>query len=193
MLDMELERFPVRTVLRDGSPCSLRPPALSDEAAFRDFHQVIPEREQLFVRSRLRDGSLFREWMADESFEETLPLLAFLDGHLVAMGLLRQRPGGWKRHIGKVAFLTHPEFHGRGLIDCLLAEIIAAAKACGLTRLESELNGERHSAIEALGKAGFEELVRLPEYIQDMQAEYHDYVLMGMELVPEFDCLGAGD
>lgn len=193
MLDFTLSRFPVRATLQNGAPCSLRTPEASDEPAFNEFHQVIPEREQLFVRSKLRDGTLFREWTSDPTYEANLPLLAFVDGRLTAMGVLTQRAGGWKRHIGKVSFLTHPDYHGLGLIEFLLAEIIEAAKHCGLIRLESEINGERESAIKAMAAAGFQELVRLPDYIFDMNAQTHDFVLMGMELIPAFENLGAGD
>ena len=190
MLEIALDRYPVRTTLTDGSPCTIRPLEDGDEGIFRDFHLVIPDREQLFVRKRIQDGTLFEEWSKDPS---CLPLLAFIDGKLVALGVLEQRRGGWKRHIGKVAFLTHPDYHGKGLLDNLLKEIVHAAEWCGLTRLESELNGERENAIKSLGMFGFEELARVPDYIQDRQAHYHDYVLMGMELVASFEHLGAGD
>lgn len=193
MLETALEKFPCRTELEDGTPCSIRPMAAQDEQAFREFHAVIPEREQLFIRSEIKDGTLFHKWIDRPDFGKTLPLLAFVDGNLVAMVTLHQRLGGWKRHIGKVYFLTHPDYHGRGLITELLTLIIDLAKHCGLTKLESEFNGERAVAIEAMGTAGFEELVRLPRYIQDMQSHKHDYVLMGMNLVASFDNLGAGD
>ncbi len=192
-MNLSLDRYPIRTVLRDGSPCSIRPPTASDEAAFRDFHLEVPERERLFIRNQIRDGTLFREWTCDPEFEDTLPLLAFVDGELKALGVLRERAGGWKRHIGKVTLLTHPEHHGKGLLEELLGEIVEAARNRGLARLEAEFNGERESAIRAMSAFGFEELARLPGYIQDMDAEYHDYVLMGMELVASFENLGAGD
>ena len=193
MLELALDEFPVRTKLNDESPCSIRLMEPGDETAFRDFHAVIPEREQLFIRNQIKDGTLFREWMADTESGEHLPLLAFVDGHLAAMGYLHQRPGGWKRHIGEVIFLTHPDYRGLGLIDRLLEEIIRMARHCGLTKLESELNGERVSAIEAMASAGFTETLRIPEHVQDMQAQYHDYVLMGMNLLPPFEDLGVGD
>jgi GNAT superfamily N-acetyltransferase len=193
MLEFTLEKFPVHKVLCDESPCSIRPPEATDEVSFCDFHKVIPDQEQLFIRNQIRDGSLFRKWTADPSFEENLPLLAFVDGKLCAMGLLRQRPGGWKRHIGRVSFLTHPDYHGLGLIEALLEEIVEVARDCGLLRIESELNGERESAVKAMGAVGFDELIRLPGYVQDMTSDFHDYVLMGMELIPSFENLGAGD
>ncbi len=193
MLEEILEEYPKRIELKDGSPCSIRLPQATDEAMFCAFHRVLPEREQLFVHNQIRDGSLFRQWTADTSFESNLPLLALVDGQLTAMAILRQRPGGWKRHIGRVSFLTHPDYHGKGLIDALLDEMVTAARHSGLIKLESELNGERASAIESMVAAGFEELVRLPNYVQDMQAESHDYVLMGIHLIPDYEDLGVGD
>ena len=193
MIDFLLEKFPVRCELRDGSPCSIRPLEATDEAALKEFHHVIPEREQLFVRNKILDGSLFQEWIADDSFESNLPLLAFVDAKIAGLGVLAQRQGGWKRHIGKVAFLTHPDYCGQGIIDEMMKLLVDFGAHYGMTRLESELNGERKSAIKSMAAAGFQELVRIPEYIQDMNAQYHDYVLMGIELIPDFENLGAGD
>lgn len=193
MQDIALEEFPLRLELKDGTPCSIRPMETGDDGAFRDFHSVIPEREQLFIRAKIKDGSLFREWMEEPGHDEHVVLLAHIDGKLVGMGSLHLRPGGWKRHIGRVYFLTHPHYRGLGLIDEILGQIVSVAEHLGLTRLESELNGERESAIAAMAAAGFVELARLPDYIQDMKAEYHDYVLMGLNLVADYENLGAGD
>jgi len=193
MLETALEKFPVRATLQDGSPCSVRPMEAGDESAFCAFHTAIPEEEQLFVRSEIKDGALFHRWMDGGEFTGHLPLLAFIDGTLAAMGTLQLRPGGWKRHIGEIFFLTHPDHRGIGLIDLVMDELIEAARHCGLTRLESELNAERRSALEAMSAAGFEELVRLPDYVLDMKAQPHDYVLMGRRLVPSHENLGAGD
>jgi GNAT superfamily N-acetyltransferase len=193
MLELILEKYPLQRQLNDGSDCTVRLMKAADETAFRDFHDVIPDRDQLFIKNRIKDGSLFRQWMTEPQVEEFVPLLAFVGQDLAAIGVLGQRLGGWKRHIGKLYFLTHPAFTGRGLIDLLRDEIVDVSRHCGLTRLESELNGERRSAIESMAAVGFRELLRLPNYIQDMQAEYHDYVLMGMDLIPEYENLGAGD
>jgi GNAT superfamily N-acetyltransferase len=193
MSTLDDEKKVVRIELPDGTPCSIRKMDHGDEPAFREFHAVIPEEEQLFIKSKIRDGSLFREWMADPNGEEHIALLAFVDGRLVAMGSLHQRLGGWKRHIGKVFFLTHPDYRGMGLLDALLKLLIGLSEDLGLTKLESELNGERKVAVDSLGAMGFRELVRIPDYIRDMKAESHDYVLMGMDLVASYENLGAGD
>ena len=193
MADPDIDRFPVRVTLRDGSPCSIRPLQASDESAFREFHTAIPEQEQLFVRNQIADGTLFQRWIGDPEFSTTLPLIAFVDGTMAAMACLQLRDGGWKHHIGKVALLTHPDYHNLGIVNKLIAEIVISAKNSGLLRLESELNGGRDNAIKALAEAGFEQFIRLNDYIQDMKGNFHDYVLMGTALRASFENLGAGD
>ena len=91
--------------------------------------------------------------MNDPEFSEHLPLLVFVDGRLAGPGTLHQRPGGWKRHIEEVYFLTHPDFRGMGVLDMLLEEIIDLSRHRGLTKLESSVNGERKSAIESMVSA----------------------------------------
>ncbi|MEM6916677.1 MAG: GNAT family N-acetyltransferase [Verrucomicrobiota bacterium] len=193
MLDVLKEQFPIRFDLANGEVCVIRPIGEADESAFRGFHAVIPEQEQLFIRSQIKDGSLFQEWLRDEEGVEHFALLAFVKDELAALGSLHQNPGGWKRHIGRVNFLTHPDFRGLGILEELLAMHVKISTQIGLTKLESELNGERKVAIQAMGSIGFRELVRLPNYIRDMKAESHDYVLMGMNLFSDFENLGTGD
>ncbi|MEM6279383.1 MAG: GNAT family N-acetyltransferase [Verrucomicrobiota bacterium] len=193
MLGLLKDQFPITHDLPDGRECEIRPIQDEDEADFRGFHEVIPEEEQLFIRSKIKDGSLFQEWIEDRESVEYFALLAFVGEKLVAMGSLQQRPGGWKRHIGLVSFLTHPQFRGLGILDELLAALVKISTQIGLTKLESELNGERKAAIESMEAIGFRELVRLPHYIRDMKAESHDYVLMGLNLFGEFEDLASGD
>ena len=88
---------------------------------------------------------------------------------IVADGTLHQRQGGWKRHIGLVSVLTLPEYREKGIVDLLIEARSSRSRLMpGLARLEAEFNGERTRSIEAFGKVGFRELVRLPEYVQDM-------------------------
>jgi len=112
---------------------------------------------------------------------------------MAALACLQLRNGGWKHHIGKVALLTHPDFHNLGIVNQLIGEIVTSAKNSGLLRLESELNGDRENAIKALAEAGFEQFIRLNDYIQDMRGNFHDYVLMGTALRATFGDLGVGD
>lgn len=193
MLEFALEKFPVRRPLQNQVQCLIRPLQLEDKPAFERFHSEVPETERFLIKHRYTDSSVFREWDQKFDFETSLPLVAFADGRMVGHATLRQRQGGWKRHIGMVGVLTHPEFRGIGLAGLLIEELIEVAKHCGLTRLEAEFNGEREVAIRTFLECGFDELARLPDYLQDMNARYHDFVLMGMNLATDIELAGAGD
>jgi L-amino acid N-acyltransferase YncA len=193
MIEFALDRFPVRHTLTTGVQCLLRPLQAEDEAVFQSFQQAVPEKERFLIKHRITGDHLLHEWCQNLDYESNLPLLALADGKVVGYATLHQRPGGWKRHIGMVSALIHPDFRGVGVLRQLLDELINVAKHAGLTRLEAEFNGERKNTIASFGKCGFVELVRLPEYLQDMQAQPHDYVLLGMNLMTDLEYTGAGD
>lgn len=192
MIEFALEKFPTTHELSEVE-IKVRPLETRDEDAFGEFFVSIPEEERLFVKHRITDGVLFHDWCQNIDYESNLALLAFAGDEIIADATLHQRPGGWKRHIGLVSLLTRTDYRGRGIADILIEDIIQIAKHSGLTRLEAEFNGERVGSMEAFGKVGFSELVRLPDYVQDMHCQQHDYVLMGRDLIPDEDLIGAGD
>jgi len=112
---------------------------------------------------------------------------------IIGEATLRQRPGGWKRHVGVITVLTHPDYRGRDVAKILVTEQIEIARALGLIRLEAELNGERKIAIRALEDLGFDCLMRREDYVLDMKAVPHDYILMGLELKVNEEYAGVGE
>ena len=51
--------------------------------------------------------------------------------------------------------------------------------------------GEQEAAIKMFAILGFSNLVRLENYVKDMQAISHDYVLMGVDLKVDEDYAGG--
>ena len=100
--------------------------------------------------------------------------------------------GGWRRHIGRLTFLTHPNYRGRDVSRLMLEEIVTAARYLGLWKLEAELNGERSIGLRSLETLGFRTLLHLPEYVIDMTRQTHDFVLMGLEIKTDEEYAAAG-
>lgn len=193
MIEVALEKYPVWHPLTSGVKAMVRPLQSDDAPAFRDFHEAIADKERFLIKHRLSDAEQIGEWCSDLDYERRLPLLALAEGKIVGHTTLHQRPGGWKRHIGMVDALVHPDYRGLGVLRALLSELVEIAQHDGLTRLEAELNGDRKNTIASFKKCGFTELARLENYLQDMEAQPHDYVLMGLDLSVDYENAGTGD
>jgi GNAT superfamily N-acetyltransferase len=190
MLDSLLEQYPREISLKDGLKSVVRPLKPSDEKAFHDFFLAVPEQERMFIKHRVTEPDVIRDWCQNIDLGRNLPLLALAANQIIGDATLHQQLGGWKRHIGRVSVLVHPQYRGRGLAKALVVEIIEIARILGLEKLEAEFIGEQETAIKMFGLLGFAPLARLPEYVRDMKAISHDYVLMGLGLETDEEYAG---
>lgn len=193
MLEDALEEYPATRLLKDGLLCTVRPQESADEEAFLTFLKAVPEVERLFIKQRLGTARFRKRWCRDLDYDSALTLLAIAHDHIIGMVILQHRQGGWKRHIGRVHCLTHPEYRDVGVSGMMVDEIITVARHCGMLRLEAEFNGERAASIRCFEEAGFSEMLRMPRYLRDMNGGGHDWVLLGMQLRPDADVIVAGD
>ncbi|MBC8097778.1 MAG: GNAT family N-acetyltransferase [Akkermansiaceae bacterium] len=191
-LELEVQKFPKKIILKDKLPCTLRPLRKDDEKQFHDFFATIPEQERMFIKHRVSDPAVIRDWCHNIDLGRNFPLLAIADGKIVGDASLHQQLGGWKRHIGRVSVLVTPSYRGRGLARALIQEISELARSVGLERLEAEFIGEQEAAIKMFAMLGFSNLLRFEDYVKDMQAISHDYVLMGLNLKVDEEYAGVG-
>ena len=191
-LDIVIEDYPKGIELKGGFKCNLRPLESADETCFHEFFLAVPTQERMFIKHRVTEPEVIRDWCQDIDLGRNLPLLACLDGQIIGDATLHQQLGGWKRHIGRVSVLIHPKYRGRGLAKAMVSEIIEIARAVGLERVEAEFIGEQDAAIKIFALLGFTTLARLPNYVKDMQAISHDYVLMGLNLKTDEEYAGMG-
>lgn len=191
-LDISLEQFPKPIELKSGGQCLLRPLETTDELAFHEFFLAVPLKERLFIKHRVTEPEVIHDWCQHIDLGHKLPLLALQDGRILGVATLHQQLGGWKRHIARTSVLIHPQFRGRGLARTLLTELIDVARQRGLEKVEAEFIGEQEHAMKIFGLLGFTNLVRLPEYVKDMEGGVHDYILMGFVLKTDEEYAGMG-
>jgi len=191
-LELELQRYPKNLSLKDGKKGVVRPLTPDDEKEFHQFFQGIPEPERMFIKHRVQDIKVIREWCKSIDYGRNLPLMGLMDKKIVGAATLHQQLGGWKRHIGRVSVLVHPEFRGRGLARALIEEVLEIARHGGIERVEAEFIGEQDTAMKMFAMLGFNQLLRLEDYVKDMQAITHDYILMGLDLRTDEEYAGVG-
>src|SRR6185295_10377924 len=168
-LELELQEFPKDITLKDGSKVTLRPLRKTDEKNFHELFLGIPEPERMFIKHRVTELSVIRDWCQNIDLGRNLPLVAVSDGKILGDATLHQQLGGWKRHIGRVSVLVHPKYRGRGLARALVSEIVDIARSGGLEKVEAEFIGGQTAAIHMFAMLGFSELLRLEDYVKDMQ------------------------
>ena len=190
-IELELQRFPKTIQLKDGRKAMLRPLKADDEKEFHQLFLDIPEPERIFIKHRVQDLKVIRDWCKNIDVGRNLPILGLIDHTVVGVATLHQQLGGWKRHIGRVSVLVHPQFRGVGLARALVSEVIEIARQAGLERVEAEFIGEQEAAIKMFALLGFSQLLQLEDYVKDMQAVSHDYVLMGLLLKTEEEYASA--
>jgi ribosomal protein S18 acetylase RimI-like enzyme len=191
-LDLVIEEYPKNIELKGGFKCAVRPLESTDEIAFHEFFLAVPTQERMFIKHRVDEPEVIHDWCQRIDLGRNLPLLACQEGRIIADATLHQQLGGWKRHIGRVSVLVHPKFRGRGLARALVTETVAVARRLGLEKVEAEFIGEQETAIKMFAMLGFTALARLPNYVKDMQAIPHDYVLMGLDLKTDEEYAGMG-
>src|SRR5215831_12202196 len=191
-LEFELQKFPKDIKLKDGSKAKLRPLRKDDEKSFHEFFLAVPAPERMFIKHRVTEPAVIREWCRNIDLGRNLPLLALQDGKIAGVATLHQQLGGWKRHIGRVSVLVLPQYRGRGLARALVAEIVLLARSLGLEKVEAEFIGDQEAAVKMFAMLGFSNLVRLENYVKDMQAITHDYILMGLDLKTDEEYAGVG-
>jgi len=189
-LEFELHKFSKEIKLKDKSSCRLRPLRKDDQKAYHDFFLAVPEAERMFIKHRVADAAVIRDWCQNIDLGRNLPMLALIEGKIAGNATLHQQLGGWKRHVGRVSVLVLPQYRGRGLAKALVSEIVDISRHLGLERVEAEFIGEQETAIHTFAMLGFSNLMRLEDYVKDMQAIKHDYVLMGLNLKTDEEYAG---
>lgn len=187
-----LESYPKKVSLKDQTECILRPLQNGDAKALNQFFLSLHGIDLIYMKHRVTDTSVTREWCKNIDYGRNFPLLALHNDKIIGIATLHQQLGGWKRHIGRVSAHVHPQFRGLGLGRALILELIEIARQNGLQRLEAEFLAEQITALKMFAKLGFEERVRLSDYVLDMQAIAHDYILMTLELKTDEEYAGTG-
>jgi RimJ/RimL family protein N-acetyltransferase len=191
-IELEVQKFPKKIVLKDNFQSTLRPLKKDDEKKFHQFFLEVPGEERMFIKHRVTEPEAIREWCQNIDLGRNFPLLAVADQKVIGCATLHQQLGGWKRHIGRVSVLVLPRFRGKGLARAMVKEISDISRNLGLERLEAEFIGEQEAAIKMFALLGFSNLLRFEDYVKDMQAISHDYVLMGLNLKVDEEYAGVG-
>ena len=176
----------------DGVEMQIRPLKNSDDKGLLGFFKNLPQPELMFFKHRVTDSDVIKGWCENITLDVNLPLLAINEGKIVAVATLHQNKGGWKRHIGRISCSVLSKYRQKGIAGKLVQELVDVARMGGLQKVEAEFIDQQQGGQKMFALLGFTHLVELEDYVQDMQAINHGYVLMGMDLKTDEEYAGMG-
>lgn len=183
MLELVLEeRFPKAGKLENGQRVIVRPLIAQDETALIGFFSSMPEEDVVYLRDNVKDPQVIKHWCQNLDYEVTLPLIADLEGRIIADATLHQEMRGWKSHIGTIRVSIHPDYRGKGVGRLLISELIQIALDIGLIKLDAEFIAEQTRSIAIFEKLGFVRMAVLPQHVKDIKGESHDLVILVYDL-----------
>lgn len=177
-----LSEFPKDWVLEDGTKVTVRPMVKQDRDRLALFFKHIPQGELRFLKDDVTDMRIIDQWIYKMDYDRVLPLIADVNGRIVADASLHRRKEGWRRHLGGVRVVVDPEFRHRGLAAGLIVELIDIARMEGLERLYAEIPADDQPALDVFHGRGFKEVVLFRQNILDREGKYHDLALLQVEL-----------
>lgn len=173
--------------LKDGTPVTLRPMVKEDEHALYQFFLGLSDDLLMFIRHNVRDRRVVREWSQTLDYERVLPLVALVDGEIVADATLHRVPHGWKRHIGRIRVVVSPSYQNQGLATLMLNELVELGYELGLEKLWAEIPLDSVGAIRACRNAGFTCKAVIEELVKNTQNQNLDILIMVCDIATYFD------
>ncbi|MBM2826023.1 MAG: putative GCN5-related N-acetyltransferase [Dehalococcoidia bacterium] len=175
--------YPKQIMLFNGELVTVRPMEETDEKALLDFFRRIPEEDRYYLKDDVTSVDVISHWAKNINFFRTYPLLAIIDGKVVADATLHQKRPGGRRHIGEIRISVDPEYRNQGLGTKIVRELIEVAYLRRLEIVTIELvEGMEAKAIGMVERLGFHRSAVLPNHVKDQQGKSQNLVILELSV-----------
>jgi len=178
--------FPKEITLKDGTRVTLKGMTSRDREALHAFFERLPEEDTKFLKDDVRKPEVVEAWCRDINYGRVFPLLAEVEGTIVADATLHRRAHGWLKHVGEIRFVVDPAYRRKGMGAHLIEELILYAIDQGLEKLQAEALGEEVAAMRALERLGFKRVAIIPSLVKDHTGTYRDLHILVLDLGTAF-------
>lgn len=174
--------FEKEITLKDGTRVTLKAMASRDWEGLHAFFARLPEEDTKFLKDDVTKSQVVDAWCRDINYGRVFPLLAEVNGTIVADATLHRRAHGWLKHVGEIRFIVDPAYRRKGLGAHLIEELVLYAAEQGLEKLVAEVVAEEVAALRALERFGFKQVATLPGLVKDKTGTYRDLIVLVLDL-----------
>jgi RimJ/RimL family protein N-acetyltransferase len=177
-----LTEYPKTWHLGGGLQVTVRPMTPDDRDALVAFFQSVPAEDLQFLKEDVTQPEVIDGWIEHLDYDRVLPLVAEVNGRIVADATLHRRREGWRRHLGGLRIVVDPEFRELGLASRLIDELVDVATDEGLERAYVEIPTDATAAMEVFEERGFKKVAVFERNIIDLAGQYHDLAVLHLDL-----------
>jgi L-amino acid N-acyltransferase YncA len=184
-----LPGYPTVYLTEDSQQITIRPMVAGDEKGLLDFFRRIPQEDRFYLKEDVTSPQVIQRWAENLDYSRALPLLAIMDGKIVADGTLHHRRAGARRHIGEVRVVVDPAYRNRGVGRGLLHKLVDLARDKGVEKLMFEVVADTEEAAKHTAQVlGFVPIAALPGHVKDYCGNRHDLIIMELRIaMPEVE------
>ena len=175
--------FPKDLALRDGASANIRPLEASDEDRLLEFFVALPEADRYYLKDEVASPEVVRRWVRNLNYDRALPLVALVDGRIVAEAVLVRRRGSARSHVGELRVAVAADYRNRGLGTSLMRQLCDIADDAGLERVMLEIVADQEAeALKAAEWMGFLRVGTIEGGARDPNGHAQDIILLTMPL-----------
>ena len=180
-----LEDYPKEVTLHDGLKFTLRPMTKFDFDGLYRFFVSLAEFDRKHLRNDTQSRVLIEKWCRELDHDKVLPILAEIDGKIIANATLHRETHGWSKHIGEIRMTISPKYQQKGLGSLLVNEIVNLGKKVGLEKIMAWVVTSRGYVIKLFEQNDFVPVSTLKNYVKTIHdGSYQDVIILVKDLNP---------
>ena len=178
-----LPGYPAVRLTQDGEQMTVRPLVPDDKQALLEFFRGIPEEERFYLKDDVSSPGVIDQWIERMDYLRVLPLVATIDGKIIADSTLHRGRAGARKHTGEIRVLVHPQHRNQGVASTLLRELIQIASDKGLEKLVFEVVADIEESARYMAQiVGFVPIGSLRDHVRDIDGTAHDLVILELDV-----------
>jgi L-amino acid N-acyltransferase YncA len=179
--------YPKKVVMTDGRVMAVRPMTDADLDQSLDFFKTLPEEEKMYLRSNVDEPESVKARLKPSDIHVFHRLAAVDETRIIAEATLYKEAFSWKKHVGEIRVLVHPDYQQAGLGAILIRELYEIANMEGLDVLYALVPEEQTAAINIFKRMGFNRELVKKDHVMDTQGESHNLAVMTCNLSELWD------